>query len=412
MSAPPPPRRGAGMAIISVGGVSLVGRWGRRGKSRRQRKGNGEGTLKKGREGEVFSRGINLPRGSRKASSLSVMAAILDEEAANKVIRQVEFYFSDSNLPRDKFLKRCIQESEDDLVSLALICSFQRMRSHLGLKEAGPDNVPEDTTAAVAEILRKSSSALRVSDDGKRVGRINKLLKPEEIQEQVDARTIAAAPFPYDVKLEDVEHFFSQYGKRFELSKVKEALFLAVVFICPRHKVKSVRLPRHVAVSKVFCGSALVELSSEEEASNVFTLKLVYDGTNLELKPKYHKFPNKGRSIPSYRIWNIWKVEIRAKHRPPYSFYWGKRALLCHAVNLTLACQIFSLNLPFYCLIYYLVQREGGLESNLMHWEVGTSRVFPFAVRKTTLQVGKTLVSASGRPISAHSSKQVSNNFY
>lgn len=200
--------------------------------------------------------------GSREAAG-AMAAVALDQDTSSKVLRQVEFYFSDSNLPRDKFLKKSIQESQDEMVSLALICSFQRMRNHLGLKEVGPENVPEETAAAVSEVIRNSSSTLRVSEDGKRVGRVNKLSKPEEVLEQVDSRTIAAAPLSYDVKLEDVERFFNQHGK-----------------------VNSVRLPRHVAGNKALCGSALIEFSSEEEANAVSKLNLVYDGADLEMKPK------------------------------------------------------------------------------------------------------------------------------
>ncbi|CAA0810579.1 La protein 1 [Striga hermonthica] len=192
------------------------------------------------------------------------MAPSLDEETAKKVIRQVEFYFSDSNLPRDKFMKKTISESDDGLISLALISSFSRMRGHLGLGEVKPEDVPEDTIKAVAETLR-TSTFLRVSEDGEgtKVGRLTELPKPEEAIKQSDERTIAALPLEYDVKLEDVESFFSQYAK-----------------------VNSVRLPRHVADSRVFCGTALIEFSSEDDAANILKQSLSYSGVELELKPK------------------------------------------------------------------------------------------------------------------------------
>ncbi|KAA8525294.1 hypothetical protein F0562_007149 [Nyssa sinensis] len=188
--------------------------------------------------------------------------AALDEETEKKVIRQVEFYFSDSNLPRDNFLKKTISESEDGLVSLALICSFSRMRNHLNLGNAKPEEVSEDTVKALAETLR-NSSFLKVSEDGKKIGRTTELQKPEEMIEQLDSRTIAASPLEYDVKLEDVESFFGQLAK-----------------------VNSVRLPPHVADKRLFCGTALIEFSTEEDAEKVLKQSLINAGVELELKPK------------------------------------------------------------------------------------------------------------------------------
>jgi lupus La protein len=55
--------------------------------------------------------------------------ACLDEESKQKVKLQVEFYFSDSNLPRDKFLRETVSADPDGFVDIALIITFSRLRS-------------------------------------------------------------------------------------------------------------------------------------------------------------------------------------------------------------------------------------------------------------------------------------------
>lgn len=48
---------------------------------------------------------------------------------------------------------------------------------------------------------------------GKRVGRASKLLKPEAVLAEVDARSIAANPFPYNITMDEVEAFFKEHGQ-------------------------------------------------------------------------------------------------------------------------------------------------------------------------------------------------------
>jgi lupus La protein len=45
-------------------------------------------------------------------------------------------------------------------------------------------------------------------------------------------------------------------------------------------------MPRHVSDKRVFCGTALIEFSLEEEAENILKQSLVFEGAELELKPK------------------------------------------------------------------------------------------------------------------------------
>jgi len=61
---------------------------------------------------------------------------------------------------------------------------------------------------------------------------------------------------------------------------------ISFMYFCLNSQVNSVRLPRHIANKKHFCGTALVEFSEEEEAKKVFENSLVFAGANLEIRPK------------------------------------------------------------------------------------------------------------------------------
>lgn len=45
-------------------------------------------------------------------------------------------------------------------------------------------------------------------------------------------------------------------------------------------------MPRHVADKRVFCGSALIEFSTEEDVEKILKQSLVFEGVQLELTPK------------------------------------------------------------------------------------------------------------------------------
>lgn len=51
-------------------------------------------------------------------------------------------------------------------------------------------------------------------------------------------------------------------------------------------QVSSVRMPRHVADKRIFSGTALIEFSTEEDTENILKQSLVFEGAQLELRPK------------------------------------------------------------------------------------------------------------------------------
>ncbi|CAI5979589.1 unnamed protein product [Closterium sp. NIES-64] len=202
----------------------------------------GEGGADKGEAGE----------GEKKTAAFSAATRA-------EILRQVEYYLSDSNLPRDRFMQEKLQEG-NGFVPLALLCTFSRMRKHLGVLPDAP--VPAHLVRATYEVLQ-ASTFLKFSDDGKLVGREGEVAMGKERIAEINARSLFAEPFQWNSTLDDIHAFFSSLGP-----------------------VKSVCMRRHPA-SKAFKGSVYVEFDSEDAMRLVAAKKdVLFNGATLLLQPK------------------------------------------------------------------------------------------------------------------------------
>jgi lupus La protein len=175
------------------------------------------------------------------------------QDTAAKVKAQIEFYFSDSNYPRDKFLRGKAAEN-DGWVPLDVIATFSRMKQMT-------------TELAVVVAAARACEDLVVSDDGTKVKRKNPI--PEK--DTINDRSVYVKGLPAleaGVSIETLQEYFGKFGK-----------------------VLSVRLRRDQ--EKSFKGKAYVEFATQEEADKAAANKdLKFGGgdTLLEIFTKNEYF--------------------------------------------------------------------------------------------------------------------------
>lgn len=130
--------------------------------------------------------------------------ALADVSALDaKIIKQVEYYFGDFNLPRDKFLQGKVKE-DDGWVTIETLLTFNRLKSL-----TAEENV-------VAEALKKSTNQLlEVSSDGKKIRRTPAKPLPDGDKERqkLDELTVYAKGFPPTTTIDELLEFFGQFGQ-------------------------------------------------------------------------------------------------------------------------------------------------------------------------------------------------------
>ncbi|XP_015061742.1 la-related protein 6B-like isoform X2 [Solanum pennellii] len=131
-------------------------------------------------------------------ADISVKNGGLTEEAAQKIVNQVEFYFSDLNLATTENLIRHMIKDPEGYVPISVVASFKKIKALIG------------SHAQLAEVLR-SSINLVVSEDGKKVKRKNPLT--EAALEELQSRIVVAENLPEDHCHQNLMKIFSAVGR-------------------------------------------------------------------------------------------------------------------------------------------------------------------------------------------------------
>uniref|UniRef100_A0A6V7L5J3 La-related protein 7 n=1 Tax=Bracon brevicornis TaxID=1563983 RepID=A0A6V7L5J3_9HYME len=109
------------------------------------------------------------------------------------ILKQMEFYFGDANLSKDRFINNLIQN--DPWVNLDVFLKFNKIRA-----------LTEDTSR-IAKAL-KSSTMLEISEDGTKVRRIT----PINPRENCEACSVYVQGLPPDADHDWLKEIFSIYG--------------------------------------------------------------------------------------------------------------------------------------------------------------------------------------------------------
>ena len=134
---------------------------------------------------------------------------------------QVEFYFSDSNLPIDKFMWNKTGGSENKPIPVKLVSTFSRMRRFR----------PYET---IVTALRESNALVVAGEKGEETIK-RKMPYATEKRDNVSARSIYAKGFGDETPTTqfELEAFFTQFGpvNSVRLRRTPEMLFKGSVFV-------------------------------------------------------------------------------------------------------------------------------------------------------------------------------------
>lgn len=121
----------------------------------------------------------------------------LSDDLKQKIVKQVEYQFSDMSLLANESLSKQINKDPDGYVPVSFIASTKKIKSLI------------TNNQLLSQALR-SSSKLVVSEDGKKVRR--KFPFTEKDKEELQSRTVVVENLPEDHSHQNIEKIFSVVG--------------------------------------------------------------------------------------------------------------------------------------------------------------------------------------------------------
>ncbi|KAL8758263.1 MAG: hypothetical protein Q9199_001616 [Rusavskia elegans] len=216
------------------------------------------------------------PRADHKKNYKSDLTSQAESSDPVEIRKQVEFYFSDSNLLQDKFLFQQVQGHDNLPIPISTIHSFKRMRHfqpYSAVVEALKDSA---TLNVVGDDLIQRKTALPDGLKDKPMDEIQKVFEDEAMKRSVYVKGFGEEQPSTQF---DIEAFFADYGP-----------------------TNSVRLRR--TLSKLFKGSVFVEFDSEETQKKFLSLepRPKWKGQDLMIKSKKQYCDDKVEEIKAGRV--------------------------------------------------------------------------------------------------------------
>ena len=168
----------------------------------------------------------------------------------------MEYYFSDVNLVKDRFLQDQMAASDGGWIPIELLLSFHRLAS-----------ITKDADLVLESLKKSASGLLEVDEQRQRVRRSP--LRPipaniEQYKKDLIGRTVYIKGFPLDLELDDLHAFCSKLG--------------------PLESVAMRRKP-----DKSFNGSVFAMFKTPEDARRAVKMRINYRGRKLmmEMEERY-----------------------------------------------------------------------------------------------------------------------------